>query len=125
MLKALLATVAAAAAAMLLPGTAAAVRVVSQPEGAYEVRLGAVVLPGSTAGHVIFTPCSGCDPVSLRVGASTTYTVNGAAVAFADFIAAAEGFRRLDGGNDNTGIYVFYDVDTRRVNRLAVDHFGR
>jgi opacity protein-like surface antigen len=114
----------AAALALILSGTAAAVRVVSQPEGAYEVRLSAAVLPRSTAGYVIFKPCDGCDSVSLQVTAATTYSVDGASVPFAEFIAAAEEFRGTEGGGDGTAVYVFYDVETRRVNRLAVDPFG-
>ena len=40
-----------------------------------------------------------------------------------DFLDAAEEIRRLDGGNQNTAVYVFFNVDSQRVTRLALDHF--
>ena len=106
-----------AAAVALLPAAAGAVRIVSQPEGAYELLLQEAVLPGSTAGYVIFTPCGGCDRVSLRVTASTKYHVADAAVPYAEFIAAAEAY----GDGQDAALYVFYDTASGRVNRLVVD----
>jgi hypothetical protein len=29
----------------------------------------------------------------------------------------------MDGGNRNTAVYLFFDIESRRVNRLKVDHF--
>jgi hypothetical protein len=101
-----------------------AARIVDQPEGAYELRLGAVVLPGNTAGHVVFKPCTDCASISMSVTAATIYTVDRSVVPFADFLTAAQSFRSRQGGDKNTAVYVFYDVESRRVTRLALDHFG-
>ena len=114
---------AAACAALPFADAAAAVRIVSQPEGAYETLLSDVVLPGSTAGHVIFTPCGDCPRLSLGVTSATRFTVDGRAVTFGDFIAAAEAYRGSGEGN-MTAVYVYYDVGSGRVNRLAVDRLA-
>ena len=33
--------------------------------------------------------------------------------------------RKLDGGNQNTAVYLFYDIASQRVNRLMLEHFTR
>ncbi|MBN1238546.1 MAG: hypothetical protein JXB36_08585 [Gammaproteobacteria bacterium] len=113
----------AAAAALSGAGAAGAVRIVSQPEGAYETLLADVVLPGGTAGYVILRPCGGCERISLRVTSATAWSVDGTAVPFAELIAAAEGLRGADGGAD-TAVYVYYDIASGLVNRLALDRLG-
>ena len=102
-----------------------AYRVLEQAEEAHELMLGEVSLPRNSGGSVIFKPCEDCLTTSLRVNASTIYLVNGAVVVLEDFLKAAEGFRDTDGGNRQTAVYVFYDVESKRVNRLALDYFGR
>jgi hypothetical protein len=113
----------AAALALGAVNTGMAARIVSQPEGSYEVQLAEVLLPGSTAGSVIFKPCPDCDSTSMSLTAATTYTVNRSPVAFTEFAEAGAAFRAVNGGR-STAVYVFYDVETGRVNRLALDHFG-
>ena len=105
-------------------GTASATRVIEQPEGAYEVLLRDVIMPGGSAGYVIFKPCESCDNISLNVAADTAYFVSKTALALADFLQAAESFRNQDSSGTSTAVYVFYDVESKRVNRLVLAHFG-
>ncbi len=100
-----------------------AYRVIEQTEDAYELMLGEVSLPRSAAGTVIFKPCPDCNTTALRVSAETLYFVNGSPMELSDFLARAEEIRKMDGGNQNTAVYLFYDVDSQRVNRLMLDHF--
>ena len=119
--RALLATL-----ALLLSGitSAWAYRVIEQTENAYELVLGEVSLPIGETGSVIFRPCPACTITSLRVTRATTYFVNGASSDFPDFLAAAEAFRRISRGSRNTAVYVFFDIESRRINRLAIDHLA-
>ncbi len=112
--------------AVLLGGisSAWAVRVLEQPEDAYELALGDVSLPSGVTGSVRFRECPACRTISLRVTNATTYFVNGTRLEFPDFLEAAEAIRQMDHGNDRTAVYVFFDVESRRVNRLVLDHFG-
>ncbi len=111
---------------LLLAGlsSAWADRVVELTEDAYELALGDVSLPDGVTGSVRFRTCPACRTTSLRVTRVTTYFVNGAALEFADFLAAAEAIRQMDGGNDNTAVYVFFDIESRQVNRIGLDHFN-
>ncbi len=116
-----------AALALLLGGitSAWAYRVIEQTENAYELVLGEVSLPIGETGSVIFRPCPACTITSLRVTRATTYFVNGVPSEFADFLKAAEAIRRISRGSQNTAVYVFFDIESRRINRLAIDHFER
>jgi hypothetical protein len=95
-----------------------------QVEDAYELVLGEVILPRGVSSSLIIRPCSDCMTTSLRVNRATTYFVNGATMEFPDFIKAAEAIRDMDGGNQNTAVYVFFDIESRQVNRLMLDHFS-
>jgi hypothetical protein len=101
-----------------------AYRVMEQMEDAYELVLGEVILPRGVSSSLIIRPCSDCMTTSLRVNRATTYFVNGATMEFPDFIKAAEAIRDMDGGNQNTAVYVFFDIESRQVNRLMLDHFS-
>ena len=101
-----------------------AYRVIEQIEGAYELLLGEVRLPRGETSSVLFKPCETCTITLLRVDSTTTYFVNGEPLKFSDFLGAVEAIRQLDGGNQNTAVYVFFDVQSRRVTRLLIDHFG-
>ena len=101
-----------------------AYRVIEQTEDAYELVLGEVSLPRGESSSVIFKPCPACTITSLRVTSATTYFVNGVPLAFPDFLEAVEAIRRISRGNWNTAVYVFFDIESRRVNRLEIDHFG-
>ncbi|MFB3112122.1 MAG: hypothetical protein ACE10G_08820 [Gemmatimonadales bacterium] len=101
-----------------------AARTIEQVEDAYELVLGEVSLPQRVTGTVSFRTCPTCTRTALRVTNETTYVVNGAALEFADFLEAAEAIRQINGGNENTAVYVFVDIKSRQVNRLEVDHFN-
>lgn len=64
---------------------AAALRVLEQPEDAYELKLGEVSLPDRSGGSVIFKACDDCRTTALRVTNTTTYEVDGQAVDLAAF----------------------------------------
>ncbi len=98
-------------------------RTIVQTEDAYELVLGEVSLPRGDTGTVIFKPCPTCTTTSMRVTLATSYIVNGTPLAFPDFLKAAEAIRRMGGGNRNTAVYLFFDIESRQINRLAVDHF--
>ena len=100
-----------------------AYRVLEQTEDAYELMLGEVSLPRGAAGTVIFKPCPDCNTTAMRVSAETRYFVNGSPLELQDFLAWAEEIRKMDGGNQNTAVYIFFDIDSQRVNRLMLDHF--
>ncbi len=100
-----------------------AYRVIEQTEDAYELVLGEVSLPRGVSSSVIFKACPACTMTSLRVTSATTYFVNGTPLEFPDFLEAATAIRQMDGGNRNTAVYVFFDIKSRRVNRLELDHF--
>ncbi len=100
-----------------------AYRVIEQTEDAYELVLGEVSLPRGVSSSVIFKACPVCTMTSLRVTSATTYFVNGTPLEFPDFLEAAAAIRQMDGGNRNTAVYVFFDIKSRRVNRLELDHF--
>ena len=98
-----------------------ATRVLEQIEDAYEVPLGEVSLPRSVAGTVIFKPCEACKTVALRVSPQTLYSVDGHLVILQDLLKAAEEIRQTNGGNSETLVYVFFEPESRRVTRLALD----
>ena len=98
-------------------------RVIEQTEDAYELVLGEVSLPLGQTGSVIFRPCPACTVTSLRVTSATTYFVNGVPLEFPDFLAAVEAIRRISRGEQSSAVYVFFDIESRRINRLKIDHF--
>jgi hypothetical protein len=99
-------------------------RIIAQEEDAYELPFGEVSLPGSTAGTAIFKPCDDCKTQSMRVTHTTVYQVHGRMVSYVDFMAAAEEYRKRDGGASNTAIYLFYNIKSRRITRIGMDYFG-
>ncbi len=99
-------------------------RVIVQTEDAYELALGEVSLPRDETGSLIFRPCPACTTTSMRVTDTTAYFVNGAQLELADFLEAAEAIRQLDRGNQRTAVYLFFDIKSRRISRLKIDHFG-
>ncbi len=117
-----------AIAAILAFGVTASIahgaRIIAQEEDAYELALGDVNLPGSTAGTAIFKPCSDCKTQSMRVTHTTVYQVGGRMVSYADFMNAAEEYRKRDGGARATAIYLFYNIKSRRITRIGMDYLG-
>lgn len=102
-----------------------ATRVLEQREDAYEVQLGEVILPRSLAGTVIFKPCSECETVALRVSGQTFYSIDGHPIALEDLAQAVEEIRQTNGGNSRTLVYVFFEPQSKRVTRLALDRMER
>jgi hypothetical protein len=111
--------------AVLLGGisSAWAARVLEQHEDAYELALADVSLPSGVPGSVRFRECRTCRATSLRVTSATTFFLNDTRLEFPDFLEVAAAIRQMDGGAEDTAVYVFFDVESRRVNRLALDHF--
>ena len=105
-------------------GSAWAQRTIVQTENAYELGLGEVSLPRGDTGSVIFRPCPECTRTSMRVTRATAYFVNGSPLALSDFLEAAEAIRQMNRGNQRTAVYVFFNIESRRVSRLKIHHFG-
>ncbi len=105
-------------------GSAWAQRTIVQTEDAYELALGEVSLPRGDTGTVIFKPCPSCTTTSMRVTRATSYFVNGAPLALPDFLEAAEAIRQMNRGNQRTAVYVYFNIESRRISRLKIDHFG-
>ena len=98
-------------------------RVIAQPEEAYEFLLSEVTLPATTTGVIRFLDCSECVATSLRVAAATTYQLNGVAMSLDALLLADESIRETEAGDENTAVTVFFDVETLRVNRIAVENY--
>lgn len=107
------------ALALALSGTALA-RDLELVEGAYELSLEGTIMPGSTAGSVIFRPCDTCDRVSLRVDSHTQYLLNDRRLALPDFNAGIEAIRARDGAVEQTTVTVYYGLENRQVTRISV-----
>lgn len=113
-------TAIAAVAALGITANAFGTRVLEQIEGAYEASLADVVMPASAAGYVIFPTCSTCGRISLGVTSETTYLIERAPVPLADFLEAADAFAQSSRAS-RAAVYVFYDLETKRVTRLVLD----
>ncbi len=105
-------------------GSAWGYRVIEQREASYELVLSEVWLPRGVTSSVIFKPCPACTTTSLSVTRATTYFVNGAALDFPDFLEAAKAIRQMNRRSQMTALYVFFDVQSRRVKRMEIDHFN-
>ncbi len=105
-------------------GQAGAARILEQNEGAYELLLGEVRLPRGETSSVLFKPCEACAITLLRVSTATTYVVNGEPLEFSDFLDAVQAIRRLRRSDQNTAVGLFFDIESRRVTRLHINHLG-
>jgi hypothetical protein len=103
-------------------GSAWADRVIEQPEDAYELAFENVIMPGSGVGTLLFKTCETCRSSSLRVDGRTLYMLNNKPMTFDAFSMAMEAIRHADGGGSGATVYVYFDVKTQNVNRLAVDY---
>lgn len=97
-----------------------AYRVLEQVEQAYELQLGQVTLPDGTTGTVVFTPCSTCRTLSLRVTEETAYAVGGSPVDLLTLRRQADSLRATVDGQTRTGVYIFYEPASLRVTRLTL-----
>jgi hypothetical protein len=89
-------------------------------EGAYELSLEGTIMPGSTAGSIIFRPCEACDTVSLRVGSGTQYSLDNRPLALTDFLAGVDDIRNRDGAAERTSMTVYYSLQNEQVTRISV-----
>jgi hypothetical protein len=89
-------------------------------EGAYEVSLDAVTLPGSTAGTVSFRTCASCDSVGLRVDGATVYQIGDLTFQLSDFLESTDDIRGSEGGNSGSLVAIYYDLDSNQVTRISV-----
>lgn len=105
---------------MAVTSSASAYRVLERVEEAYELSLGVVRLPANARDTVVFTPCSDCRTVSLPVTAATRYFVNGSNVELAELHEIADDLRGTASGLEDTNVYVYFDIASLRVNRLAL-----
>ena len=81
-------------------------------EQAIETHSGALLLPGSTPGTVTVTPCTGCRPLGLFAGASTTWMLGERAVSY-------EELRRALRSNSRLPVVVFYRGKDLALTRLV------
>jgi hypothetical protein len=109
-----------ALAALSISTSAAATRLIEQPEGGYEAFLGDVALPTSTTDAVVLKPCSTCPSLSLHVTPQTSYRLRRTAVPLGDLARAAADLV-ASGKARRTAVYVFYDIESGAVNRLVIE----
>jgi hypothetical protein len=89
-------------------------------EEAYELTPGQVQLPASSTGGLTVRPCPTCSPVVLRVTGATEWFSSpreqppAGQAAVLDALAAA-------GNRAGVWIYVYYEPQTLRVNRIVLD----
>jgi hypothetical protein len=107
---------------MGIASSAWAYRIMEQPEDAYELDLGAVRLPASENGTVVLTPCEDCRTTVLHVNAQTGYFANGSQMSLEDLKDIVEDLLATTVGREDTIVYVYYDVASLRVNRLAISY---
>jgi hypothetical protein len=105
-------------------GSASAYRVIEQTEESYELALADVTFPRSAIGSVRFKSCRECSFVSLRTTEKTNYVVNGATLPFTEFFELATDFRENRSVEGSTAVYIFVDIETQQIKRVALDHFG-
>ncbi|NNC66199.1 MAG: hypothetical protein HKN84_15560 [Gammaproteobacteria bacterium] len=99
-----------------------AYRVIEQPEAAHELALGQVRLPAGQSGTVVFTACESCRTTAMRVTDQTIYFANGTQMELADLRDIAEDLLATTVGRDDTIVYIYYDVASLRVNRIAISY---
>ncbi len=108
------------AALLLLSWALPAAASLGTIEQAYELSRRDVQLPGRPEGNLTVRPCSTCKPVLLRVTTATGWFIApqtrkavGQPALLAAYKAAA--------AKPATLVYVYYEPQTRRVNRIVLD----
>lgn len=100
---------------------AGASTIIDQPQEAYELGLSDVTLPGSSGGNVIFKECADCRTQSLRVTSATVYVLEEQLMNLGDLRRAVADLEAERGGAAGIAVYLFYNKDSKRVERLVVD----
>ncbi len=99
-----------------------AYRIINQPEAAHELDLIQVRLPAGPQGNVVFQACDTCRTTAMRVTDQTTYFANGTQMGLADLRDIVEDLLATTVGREDTLVYIYYDVASLRVNRLAISY---
>jgi len=108
------------AALLLLAGALPAGASLGTIEQAYELSRSDVQLPFRPEGSVTVRPCASCKPVLLRVTTATGWFIapqTRQAAGQPAFLAAY----KAAAANPATLVYVYYEPQTRRVNRIVLD----
>lgn len=108
-------TVLITAALLILAGPVTADGTVVQT--AYEVALSNLRLPRVQAGTIAFKECDKCNYVRIRVGADTTYRVNGRSVPLDKFRAALAGVT----DRENEAVTVLHHLKRNQVTDVSVN----
>lgn len=110
---------------MFLPATSSfGYRVIEQLEEAYEVFLDDVTFPVDIEGQIVFRPCGGCSPLSLRVQQQTVYEFDGLSMDLSSLLDAIETARETLPAEDIIGVTIFFDLRSERVNRVLLRRYG-
>lgn len=102
------------------PDVSLAVRVLEQLESSYELELGAVDLPQSAAGAVVFKTCLTCTTQSMAVNAGTRYFVDQREVTLAELNQEATRLEQSGRGGPDVQVMVHYAPDTKVVTRIRI-----
>lgn len=89
-------------------------------EQAYELSRSEVRLPGKPDGGLTVRPCPTCKPVVLRVTTATAWFIAPQTRKAAGQPAVLAAFK-ASATNPRTLVYVYYEPQTRRVNRIVLD----
>lgn len=110
-----------AACLLSLSLSAGASTIIDQPQEAYELGLVDVTLPSSSGGNVIFKECAECRTQSLRVTSATVYALDEQVMNLGDLRRAVADLQAERGSSAGIAVYLFYNKDSKRVERLVVD----
>ncbi|MEO8444220.1 MAG: hypothetical protein ABI567_04355 [Gammaproteobacteria bacterium] len=89
-------------------------------EQAYELTPDQVQLPDRSPGSLTVRPCSTCKPVTLQVTPATTWFIRPGRKTAVGQEALLDAFRAA-AFKKATLVYVYYEPQTRRVNRVVLD----
>ena len=103
-------------AAALLCVTLPAAADLTTVQEAYEIALSDLRLPRDESGTIAFKECESCDYMSVRVGANTSYELNGKAVPLKKFREALA----LVENRDDQPVTVLRHVERNQVTAVVV-----
>jgi hypothetical protein len=101
-------------------GTAHAFRVIEEVENSVELALGEITLPSDATGRVRYRPCATCPAATHSVSEETIYRLNGRVLPLVEFLAEVEDIRRRPSIEARAVVFVYFDLNTRDVNRVTV-----
>ena len=107
------------AAALILAWALPAAATLQTIEQAYELSRNEVQLPGKPEGNLTLRPCPTCKPVVLRVTTATAWCLAPRTNKAAGQPAVLAAYKAAT--NPGTLVYVYYEPQTRRVNRIVLD----